>query len=261
MQCFPQEIGSTTAVAPTISFSHLWYWGEFNGVDVGLRLLELQYVVTPNDATDISVDARIFSTAQSQSFSWTGVTGTGTVSLRESTAGIPFYHSFDDPATQSWQVELTMHYELGGASHTETLNVSPGDVKIRAFKPETTVTFGSDGITIAFGSESADPFTYSIPGIDEISLSWYREEADYWVYLGETTLYSGGEGLTVLTPGTRFHYACDPSKITPPDGAEEFTISIKTAPDWTGTSSFTSITVSKPWYAYQSMRPVSDLTS
>ena len=204
------------------------------------------------------MNARVWSTGQPETFEWSAVTDTGTVSLRDSTAGIPFCHSVDD-LSKYWQVDLVLDYKLDGSDYTETVNVPPESVGLKEWRPKTDISYNTGVTTISIGSESGDPFTYSVSGISGIEVDWY----DSLSYISSTPVYPGGGSLTTVTPGSEYQYAYPLSSVTPPAEATDYMLYATTDSGFTADADFGSYTGAEGIYIYdqEGFHPISDLTS
>ena len=254
--CSPLRIRE--AVAPTISYQHLWYWGEFNSypADPGFRLIELQYELTPNDARNISVDATISATGQSDTFSWTDVDATGTVPLRQY-ATAPFLHSWNS-IDESWGVQLVMHYTLEGVEKTETVTVPPASVNLRGFGPQMDVTYSGSAVNIDISSESDDPFTYKVSGISKIYFDWYKKlGSSSWEQVTTEQIYPGDGTLTPEGASSSYQYAYA-LPTEPPTGTDATHVEIRVESDspYTGTDSVGTQTSNGPLVGYSEMMEI-----
>ena len=252
----PLSDGGSSLLGPGVSISHLYYWGVFNAPDYGLRLFELGYEITPNDATDISYDLTL-SDSYGQEFSWTGQTQTGSVSIRESSAGSYFFTS-----ATSWTPKLVMTYKLDGTEITETLDSFAAMVPT-GFEPRFELSYGSGSITASLVKDSGDRFSYSSSGVTGVKLTWFRQDGSNWYTVGSAeTLYpSSSASMTTVTEGSVYQLGYPLSSLVPPTDATHFTVTFLTGA-YTGTDPYSGGTYSGAGSisSDDGFHPISDLT-
>ena len=222
---YPQPLEASLN-APTVSFSALRYWGEFNAPGYGIDLFELSYVLTPNDATDLSADVSLSSSFEN-SYKWSDVTQTGAVSLRRSAGGSPF-----NVSAAQWTPEVVLHYKLGGVEREEIFNF--GVVPLTGYRPMFSLTYSGATVTASLGSDGGDPFSYSVPGITAVEIEWLQQTSDSsWNYLSSTQLWPGAGTMEAVSEGSVYRYTI-PGAIIPPGDATHFMLSFLTD-SYTGT--------------------------
>ena len=222
---YPQPLEASLN-APTVSFSALRYWGEFNAPGYGIDLFELSYVLTPNDATDLSADVSLSSSFEN-SYKWSDVTQTGAVSLRRSAGGSPF-----NVSAAQWTPEVELHYKLGGVEREEIFNF--GVVPLTGYRPMFSLTYSGATVTASLGSDGGDPFSYSVPGITAVEIEWLQQTSDSsWNYLSSTQLWPGAGTMEAVSEGSVYRYTI-PGAIIPPGDATHFMLSFLTD-SYTGT--------------------------
>ena len=222
---YPQPLEASLN-APTVSFSALRYWGEFNAPGYGIDLFELSYVLTPNDATDLSADVSL-SSSFGNSYNWSDVTQTGAVSLRRSAGGSPF-----NVSAAQWTPEVVLHYKLGGVEREEIFNF--GVVPLTGYRPMFSLTYSGATVTASLGSDGGDPFSYSVPGITAVEIEWLQQTSDSsWNYLSSTQLWPGAGTMEAVSEGSVYRYTI-PGAINPPGDATHFMLSFLTD-SYTGT--------------------------
>ena len=222
---YPQPLEASLN-APTVSFSALRYWGEFNAPGYGIDLFELGYVLTPNDATDLSADVSLSSSFEN-SYKWSDVTQTGAVSLRRSAGGSPF-----NVSAAQWTPEVVLHYKLGGVEREEIFNF--GVVPLTGYRPMFSLTYSGATVTASLGSDGGDPFSYSVPGITAVEIKWLQQTSDSsWNYLSRTQLWPGAGTMEAVSEGSVYRYTI-PGAIIPPGDATHFMLSFLTD-SYTGT--------------------------
>ena len=222
---YPQPLEASPN-APTVSFSALRYWGEFNAPGYGIDLFELSYVLTPNDATDLSADVSL-SSSFGNSYNWSDVTQTGAVSLRRSAGGSPF-----NVSAAQWTPEVVLHYKLGGVEREEIFNF--GVVPLTGYRPMFSLTYSGATVTASLGSDGGDPFSYSVPGITAVEIEWLQQTSDSsWNYLSSTQLWPGAGTMEAVSEGSVYRYTI-PGAINPPGDATHFMLSFLTD-SYTGT--------------------------
>lgn len=222
---YPQPLEASLN-APTVSFSALRYWGEFNAPGYGIDLFELSYVLTPNDATDLSADVSL-SSSFGNSYNWSDVTQTGAVSLRRSAGGSPF-----NVSAAQWTPEVVLHYKLGGVEREEIFNF--GVVPLTGYRPMFSLTYSGATVTASLGSDGGDPFSYSVPGITAVEIEWLQQTSDSsWNYLSSAQLWPGAGTMEAVSEGSVYRYTI-PGAINPPGDATHFMLSFLTD-SYTGT--------------------------
>ena len=222
---YPQPLEASLN-APTVSFSALRYWGEFNAPGYGIDLFELSYVLTPNDATDLSADVSLSSSFEN-SYKWSDVTQTGAVSLRRSAGGSPF-----NVSAAQWTPEVVLHYKLGGVEREEIFNFDV--VPLTGYRPMFSLTYSGATVTASLGSDGGDPFSYSVPGITAVEIEWLQQTSDSsWNYLSSTQLWPGAGTMEAVSEGSVYRYTI-PGAINPPGDATHFMLSFLTD-SYTGT--------------------------
>ena len=222
---YPQPL-EASLTAPTVSFSALRYWGEFNAPGYGIDLFELSYVLTPNDATDLSADVSL-SSSFGNSYNWSDVTQTGAVSLRRSAGGSPF-----NVSAAQWTPEVVLHYKLGGVEREEIFNF--GVVPLTGYRPMFSLTYSGATVTASLGSDGGDPFSYSVPGITAVEIEWLQQTSDSsWNYLSSAQLWPGAGTMEAVSEGSVYRYTI-PGAINPPGDATHFMLSFLTD-SYTGT--------------------------
>ena len=222
---YPQPLEASLN-APTVSFSALRYWGEFNAPGYGIDLFELSYVLTPNDATDLSADVSLSSSFEN-SYKWSDVTQTGAVSLRRSAGGSPF-----NVSAAQWTPEVVLHYKLGGVEREEIFNFDV--VPLTGYRPMFSLTYSGATVTASLGSDGGDPFSYSVPGITAVEIEWLQQTSDSsWNYLSSTQLWPGAGTMEAVSEGSVYRYTI-PGAIIPPGDATHFMLSFLTD-SYTGT--------------------------
>ena len=222
---YPQPLEASLN-APTVSFSALRYWGEFNAPGYGIDLFELSYFLTPNDATDLSADVSLSSSFEN-SYKWSDVTQTGAVSLRRSAGGSPF-----NVSAAQWTPEVVLHYKLGGVEREEIFNF--GVVPLTGYRPMFSLTYSGATVTASLGSDGGDPFSYSVPGITAVEIEWLQQTSDSsWNYLSSTQLWPGAGTMEAVSEGSVYRYTI-PGAINPPGDATHFMLSFLTD-SYTGT--------------------------
>ena len=222
---YPQPLEASLN-APTVSFSALRYWGEFNAPGYGIDLFELSYFLTPNDATDLSADVSLSSSFEN-SYKWSDVTQTGAVSLRRSAGGSPF-----NVSAAQWTPEVVLHYKLGGVEREEIFNF--GVVPLTGYRPMFSLTYSGATVTASLGSDGGDPFSYSVPGITAVEIEWLQQTSDSsWNYLSSTQLWPGAGTMEAVSEGSVYRYTI-PGAIIPPGDATHFMLSFLTD-SYTGT--------------------------
>ena len=222
---YPQPLEASLN-APTVSFSALRYWGEFNAPGSGIDLFELSYVLTPNDATDLSADVSLSSSFEN-SYKWSDVTQTGAVSLRRSAGGSPF-----NVSAAQWTPEVVLHYKLGGVEREEIFNFDV--VPLTGYRPMFSLTYSGATVTASLGSDGGDPFSYSVPGITAVEIEWLQQTSDSsWNYLSSTQLWPGAGTMEAVSEGSVYRYTI-PGAINPPGDATHFMLSFLTD-SYTGT--------------------------
>ena len=248
---YPQPLEASLN-APTVSFSALRYWGEFNAPGSGIDLFELSYVLTPNDATDLSADVSL-SSSFGNSYNWSDVTQTGAVSLRRSAGGSPF-----NVSAAQWTPEVVLHYKLGGVEREETFNF--GVVPLTGYRPMFSLTYSGATVTASLGSDGGDPFSYSVPGITAVEIEWLQQTSDSsWNYLSSTQLWPGAGTMEAVSEGSVYRYTI-PGAINPPGDATHFMLSFLTD-SYTGTDeNGTDYVCSTSIGTNDSYHPISELT-
>ena len=222
---YPQPLEASLN-APTVSFSALRYWGEFNAPGYGIDLFELSYVLTPNDATDLSADVSLSSSFEN-SYKWSDVTQTGAVSLRRSAGGSPF-----NVSAAQWTPEVVLHYKLGGVEREEIFNFDV--VPLTGYRPMFSLTYSGATVTASLGSDGGDPFSYSVPGITAVEIEWLQQTSDSsWNNLSSTKLWPGAGTMEAVSEGSVYRYTI-PGAIIPPGDATHFMLSFLTD-SYTGT--------------------------
>ena len=248
---YPQPLEASLN-APTVSFSALRYWGEFNAPGYGIDLFELSYVLTPNDATDLSADVSL-SSSFGNSYNWSDVTQTGAVSLRRSAGGSPF-----NVSAAQWTPEVVLHYKLGGVEREEIFNF--GVVPLTGYRPMFSLTYSGATVTASLGSDGGDPFSYSVPGITAVEIEWLQQTSDSsWNYLSSTQLWPGAGTMEAVSEGSVYRYTI-PGAINPPGDATHFMLSFLTD-SYTGTDeNGTDYVCSTSIGTNDSYHPISELT-
>ena len=251
-QSFPQPLAASDLMPPTLSFEHLWYWGEFNVSEVGLQLFELAYRVTPNDATDISVDARL--SYETWEYFWADLTDTGLVKIKQGTKGDYFYNS-----TMEWTPEFVLRYRLDGEEHSETLSFPA--VRPTGYKPYFNISYDGSTLTASLTKSAGDPMRYTVPGIASVKIEWFENTGgDSWNWLGTEEIWPAAGTMETLTPGSVYRLSFDFSSLTPPTEATHFMLYIDTddfsAEDENGVS-YVGIMGA---YTYDDFRPISELS-
>ena len=248
---YPQPLEASLN-APTVSFSALRYWGEFNAPGSGIDLFELSYVLTPNDATDLSADVSL-SSSFGNSYNWSDVTQTGAVSLRRSAGGSPF-----NVSAAQWTPEVVLHYKLGGVEREEIFNF--GVVPLTGYRPMFSLTYSGATVTASLGSDGGDPFSYSVPGITAVEIEWLQQTSDSsWNYLSSTQLWPGAGTMEAVSEGSVYRYTI-PGAINPPGDATHFMLSFLTD-SYTGTDeNGTDYVCSTSIGTNDSYHPISELT-
>ena len=248
---YPQPLEASLN-APTVSFSALRYWGEFNAPGSGIDLFELSYVLTPNDATDLSADVSL-SSSFGNSYNWSDVTQTGAVSLRRSAGGSPF-----NVSAAQWTPEVVLHYKLGGVEREEIFNF--GVVPLTGYRPMFSLTYSGATVTASLGSDGGDPFSYSVPGITAVEIEWLQQTSDSsWNYLSSTQLWPGAGTMEAVSEGSVYRYTI-PGAIIPPGDATHFMLSFLTD-SYTGTDeNGTDYVCSTSVGTNDSYHPISELT-
>ena len=248
---YPQPLEASLN-APTVSFSALRYWGEFNAPGYGIDLFELSYVLTPNDATDLSADVSL-SSSFGNSYNWSDVTQTGVVSLRRSAGGSPF-----NVSAAQWTPEVVLHYKLGGVEREEIFNF--GVVPLTGYRPMFSLTYSGATVTASLGSDGGDPFSYSVPGITAVEIEWLQQTSDSsWNYLSSTQLWPGAGTMEAVSEGSVYRYTI-PGAINPPGDATHFMLSFLTD-SYTGTDeNGTDYVCSTSIGTNDSYHPISELT-
>ena len=238
--------------APTVSFSALRYWGEFNAPGSGIDLFELSYVLTPNDATDLSADVSLSSSFEI-SYNWSDVTQTGAVSLRRSAGGSPF-----NVSAAQWTPQVVLHYKLGGVEREETFNF--GVVPLTGYRPMFSLTYSGATVTASLGSDGGDPFSYSVPGITAVEIKWLQQTSDSsWNTLSSTKLWPDAGTMEAVSEGSVYRYTI-PGAINPPGDATHFMLSFLTD-SYTGTDeNGTDYVCSTSIGTNDSYHPISELT-
>ena len=232
------------------------------GVDI-VHDFAPQYELTPNDAADLTVDAKVFSANSSyepNTVEWTGVTATSTVDLRQVVDSFNFNHSFNS-TDDFWQVELTMHYKLFGVDRTETVNIPPDSAGMRSWRPAGTLSRDADGTIITISSQEGDPFTYAVTGISSIEVDWYTNTDDgNWNWLGSEALYPESGFIMEQIVGSQYVYVFPMAELSPPEAATHFMVSVVSEAPYTGTYGSNTYTSTGPLTIYGDFQPVSDLT-
>ena len=229
VQTYPQPLAASPG-EPSVSFSHLWYWGEFNSspAELGLRHLELEYVLDPgtSDSGSLTADVRVISDQDSGRYvEWTGLAATGTVTLNMNTGGVLYYNS-----TERWIPQITLHYTMSGAPRTVVYS-GPAQAPDRAWQLQMETNVNSDAAQIVISSESDDRHSYD-PWISQVDMIWYRQDGGYWETVGSPTTVWTGDPLLMMGPdgpyndGSRnsFYYTflyneLDFSTIAPPEAS------------------------------------------
>ena len=248
---YPQPLEASLN-APTVSFSALRYWGEFNAPGYGIDLFELSYVLTPNDATDLSANVSL-SSSFGTSYKWSDVTQTGAVSLRRSAGGSPF-----NVSAAQWTPEVVLHYKLGGVEREEIFNFDV--VPLTGYRPMFSLTYSGATVTASLGSDGGDPFSYSVPGITAVEIEWLQQTSDSsWNYLSSTQLWPGAGTMEAVSEGSVYRYTI-PGAIIPPGDATHFMLSFLTD-SYTGTDeNGTDYVCSTSIGTNDSYHPISELT-
>ena len=248
---YPQPLEASPN-APTVSFSALRYWGEFNAPGSGIDLFELSYVLTPNDATDLSADVSL-SSSFGNSYNWSDVTQTGAVSLRRSAGGSPF-----NVSAAQWTPEVVLHYKLGGVEREEIFNF--GVVPLTGYRPMFSLTYSGATVTASLGSDGGDPFSYSVPGITAVEIKWLQQTSDSsWNTLSSTKLWPDAGTMEAVSEGSVYRYTI-PGAINPPGDATHFMLSFLTD-SYTGTDeNGTDYVCSTSIGTNDSYHPISELT-
>lgn len=248
---YPQPLEASLN-APTVSFSALRYWGEFNAPGYGIDLFELSYVLTPNDATDLSADVSL-SSSFGNSYNWSDVTQTGAVSLRRSAGGSPF-----NVSAAQWTPEVVLHYKLGGVEREEIFNF--GVVPLTGYRPMFSLTYSGATVTASLGSDGGDPFSYSVPSITAVEIEWLQQTGDSsWNYLSSTQLWPDAGTMEAVSEGSVYRYTI-PGAINPPGDATHFMLSFLTD-SYTGTDeNGTDYVCSTSIGTNDSYHPISELT-
>ena len=248
---YPQPLEASLN-APTVSFSALRYWGEFNAPGSGIDLFELSYVLTPNDATDLSANVSL-SSSFGTSYKWSDVTQTGAVSLRRSAGGSPF-----NVSAAQWTPEVVLHYKLGGVEREEIFNFDV--VPLTGYRPMFSLTYSGATVTASLGSDGGDPFSYSVPGITAVEIEWLQQTSDSsWNYLSSTQLWPGAGTMEAVSEGSVYRYTI-PGAINPPGDATHFMLSFLTD-SYTGTDeNGTDYVCSTSIGTNDSYHPISELT-
>lgn len=216
---YPQPL-TAPLTAPTLSFSSLRYWGEFNAPGMGVDLFELSYVLTPNDAADLTADVTLSS--EVGSYSWSALTQTGTVSLRRSAGGEPFCVS-----SAHWTPEITLRYKLGGVDKEEVFNF--GVVSVSSYAPRFELSYSGAEVTATLTTASGDPFSYTVSGVTAVELDWMEKIGESsWSWLGTTTLWPGMGAVETVSDGSVYRYILLPGELSPPADATHFSITFVT---------------------------------
>lgn len=234
-QPIPLPAADPGSVDPTVTLSHLWYWGEFNA-SYGLCHLEAEYEITANDATDITSSVTILSDIDGSRFvSKSGIPGAGTIDANWNCGGTLFFNS-----VEMWIPQIELSYTLKGETKTATV-VLPAQHPDRAWMFRCRYSFDPAGDTsVTFYSEDSDRHQYSV-AVNEVWIRWFKDAGGYYDSVGSPSqVWSGSPGQLEGPYGPTlngsenqinfvFHHSSIDFAALKPDEATHFTFEFSTS--------------------------------
>ena len=178
VQCFPQAlIGDFTP--PTVSYSHMWYWGDLN-TSSGLCHLELAYDITPNGADPGSIRSRVKVISDQDSSRYVekaGIADTGPIAVNWNTSGKLSFNS-----VERWIVEIDVDYTVGGTAQSLSIT-RPASHPDKVWNVWLETEINSDGASVCFVCGSDDRHVYDFT-ITRIEAVWAKDDGGYWTEVG-----------------------------------------------------------------------------